>query len=97
MAEERAISEPEPIALPASEATRAVASFVPSPTIATIARPGLLWRFGACDCSQLIFSAFSDGRTPAMMFVGGIPTEAATFWAVVRLSPVIIQVVKTWL
>ena len=74
LALEMATSEPEPIAIPASPAVRAGESLMPSPTIATIALPVLPLRLGAEDCCQRILSAFSEGRTPAMILVAGIPS-----------------------
>lgn len=49
------------------------------------------------SCVQSIVHTFSCGRTPAMTFVSGMPTNLATALAVVSLSPEIIHVPMPWL
>ena len=71
-----AISVPAPIAIPVSAEVSAGASFIPSPTIATL--PYFL--------SSLIFSSLPSGKTPAIIpsTPACLPIAAAVF----SLSPV---------
>ena len=59
----------EPIAILAFTIIKAKESLMLSLTIATIAFPILLLRLKAKDCSQQILSAFSEGRTLAIILI----------------------------
>ena len=74
-----ATSVPVPMAIPKSACANAIASLMPSPTMATI------FPF---FCKYSIFSAFSWGRSAAKK--RRIPNSLAIASAVSRLSPVII-------
>ena len=78
-ADSMATSVPEPMAIPTSACTRAGASLIPSPTIAT---------FLFCPCSFFTSFALSSGSTSAKTI--SIPTDLAIASAVFLLSPVII-------
>ena len=86
LAFEIATSEPEPILILASAAVKGRESLKPCPTIATIALPVLPLRLSAEDCSRPVLSDFSEGRTPAMILVAGMPSCYPTTVAVVALS-----------
>ena len=75
-----AISVPAPIAIPTSARVSAGASFIPSPTIATLPR---LFNFR-------IVSSFPSGRTPAI--TSSTPTCFPIAFAVRSLSPVSITI-----
>ncbi len=78
-----ATSVPLPIAMPIFALANAGASFIPSPTI-----PTNLPRF----CNSSIFLALSCGNTSAI--TSSIPTCFAMVFAVLSLSPVIINMDK---
>ncbi len=71
-ADSMAMSLPVAMAMPISAVTRAGASLIPSPAMAT---------FRPLACSSRIFSAFSVGRTSAM--TSSMPTCLA-MWAAAR-------------
>ena len=71
-----AISVPAPMAMPISARVRAGASFIPSPTIATL----------PCSFRERITASLPSGRTPAI--TSSTPACAPTAFAVRSLSPV---------